>query len=161
MRINTHPLRSVIATAVAITTCSSAVPALAGAPQAVTISTTVTFPDFDSMGFGTFSATGPICTTGTFRGVREALGIGPAAFNVNSLTEFVCDDNSGTFVIRVHPQANARPKGGFDLNGPWAIWGKGTGDYAGMSGHGEFGVILDWSADPLTGQETYVGFVTL
>jgi hypothetical protein len=160
MRIDTHPLRLVLATAVAIAASWSALPALAGTPQAVTISTTITFPEFDSLGFGTFTATGPICTSGTFSGVREALGVGPAAFNVNSLTEFVCDDNSGSFVIHLHPQANARPKGGFDLDGPWATWGKGTGDYASMSGHGEFGVVLDWSADPLTGQETYVGFVT-
>ena len=158
MRTNTH--RFVLATALAIATSWSALPALAGTPQAVTISTTVIFPDFDSLGFGTFTATGPICTSGTLRGVREALGIGPAAFNVNSLTEFVCDDNSGSFVIHLHPQANARPKGGFDLVGPWAIWGKGTGAYATMSGHGDFGVVIDFSADPLTGQETYVGFVT-
>ena len=161
MRNDTHPLRCVLATAVAIATCWGAAPALADTPQAVTISTTITFPDFDSLGFGTFTATGPICSSGTLRGVREALGIGPAAFNVNSLTEFVCDDNSGSFVIHVHPQANPRPKDGFDLDGPWSIWGKGTGDYATMSGHGDFGVVIDFSADPLTGQETYVGFVTL
>ena len=137
----------------------TATPVLADAPQAVTIVTNITFdPDL----YGTFEATGPICSTGTLSGVDEHLAEGPAAFNVNATTLFVCDDNSGTFVIRLHPQGNARPKDGFTLNGPWDISGNtGTGAYAKLSGHGEFGVVLDFSADPLTGVETFVGFVTL
>ena len=92
---------------------------------------------------GTFVATGPICSTGTFSLVSEVIAIGPAAFNVNAVEQFVCDDNSGTFFIRLHPQASARPKDGFDLNGPWSVWGKGTGDYESLAGHGEFGVVFD------------------
>jgi hypothetical protein len=65
------------------------------------------------------------------------------------------------FILRLHPQANARPREGFDLSSPWAVWGKGTGGYASLAGHGDFGVVLDFSANPLTGSETYVGFVTL
>jgi len=80
---------------------------------------------------------------------------------VNALTEFVCDDNSGSFTLRLHPQANARPKDGFALNGPWSVWGKGTGAYGSLSGHGEFGVVFDEESDPLEGAETYVGFVAL
>jgi hypothetical protein len=123
----------------------------------VTITTHVVFnPDAD----GTFTATGPICTTGTLYLVDAHFGVGPAAFNVNALHEFVCDDNSGTFVLRLHPQGNSRPKDGFDLNGPWSVWGKGTGAYENLSGHGDFGVVFDVSTDPLEGEETYVGFVT-
>jgi hypothetical protein len=93
--------------------------------------------------------------------VSEVFAIGPAAFNVNAVQLFVCDDNSGTFTLRLHPQASGRPKNGFALNGPWSVWGKGTGDYAKMGGYGEFGAVFDFNTDPLEGQETYVGFVTL
>lgn len=127
-------------------------------PQAVTITTQVVFnPQIN----GTFVATGPICSTGSLHFVDEHLAIGPAAFNVNALTQFVCDDNSGTFILRLHPQANGRPKDGFALNGPWSVWGKGTGNYKSLSGHGEFGVVFDANSDPLEGEETYVGFVNL
>lgn len=158
MNNKTPPFLSLVVAATAIAASSGAVPVLADVPQAVTITTQVVFNPNTQ---GTFTATGPICATGTLNVVREVVAVGPAAFNVNSLTEFVCDDNSGTFFLRIHPQANSRPKDGFDLNGPWSVWGKGTGDYESLSGHGDFGVVLDWSADPLEGQETYIGFVTL
>jgi hypothetical protein len=134
-----------------------ATPVFAEAPQAVTITTTVVFNPNTS---GTFVATGPICASGTVEFVDEVVTSG-SAFNVNALQRFVCDDSSGSFILRLHPQANARPREGFDLSGPWSVWGKGTGDYASLAGHGDFGVVLDFSADPLTGTETYVGFVTL
>jgi hypothetical protein len=158
MKTNTRPVRFVLATGVAIALSCVATPLLAGTPQAVTITTQVAF---DPQISGTFVATGPICSTGTLHFVDEAIGSGPAAFNVNALTQFVCDDNSGTFTLRLHPQANARPKDGFALNGPWSVWGKGTGAYGSMSGHGEFGVVFDENSDPLEGVETYVGFVNL
>lgn len=158
MKTNTRPIRSVLATGMAIALSCVAAPLLAGTPQAVTITTQVVF---DPQISGTFVATGPICSTGTLHFVDDAIGSGPAAFNVNALTQFVCDDNSGTFTLRLHPQANARPKDGFALNGPWSVWGKGTGAYRSLSGHGEFGVVFDESSDPLEGVETYVGFVNL
>ena len=46
------------------------------------------------------TATGPICSTWTVIFVDDAIGSGPAAFNVNGLTRFVCDDNSGSFILR-------------------------------------------------------------
>lgn len=104
----------------------------------------------------------PSAPQGTVSLVDVHIGEGPAAFNVNARQLFVCDDNSGTFVIRLLPQANGRPKDGFTSNGPWAISGNtGTGAYTKLSGHGEIGVVVDFSADPLTGVETYIGFVTL
>ena len=136
----------------------AAAPLLADAPLAVTIATHVEFnPDV----YGTFVATGPICPTGTVNFVDDVVGSGPAAFNVNGTVRFICDDNSGSFVLRVHPQAASRSKDGFDLAGPWSVWGKGTGAYEGLAGHGDFGVVFDFNNNPLTGEETYVGFVTL
>jgi hypothetical protein len=158
MKTKIRPIRSVLATGIAIAISSAATPLMADVPQAVTITTQVVFnPETN----GTFVATGPICSTGTLFAVDGVFAIGPAAFNVNGLQEFVCDDNSGTFILRLHPQANGRPKDGFALNGPWSVWGKGTGNYASLSGHGEFGVVFDENSDPLEGEETYVGFVTL
>jgi hypothetical protein len=158
VNMKTRPIRPVVATGIAIALSCAATPLLAAAPQAVTITTQVVFnPEIN----GTFVATGPICSTGTVHFVDDVIGIGPRAFNVNALTEFVCDDNSGSFALRLHPQANGRPKDGFALNGPWSVWGKGTGAYSSLSGHGEFGVVFDEESDPLEGVETYVGFVAL
>ena len=158
MKTNTRPIRFALATGVALALSCAAAPLLADTPQAVTITTQVVF---DPNVSGTFAATGPICSTGTVLYVDDVAAIGPAAFNVNGLSQFICDDNSGTFTLRLHPQANARPKDGFALNGPWSVWGKGTGAYSSLSGHGEFGVVFDQNSDPLEGEETFVGFVTL
>lgn len=158
MKTRTRPTSPVLGIAIALAVTGVAAPALAGPPQAVTITTHV---EFNPEIFGTFEASGPVCSTGRVVGVDEVDAIGPAAFNVNAVTRFVCDDNTGTFVLRLHPQANARPKDGFDLDGPFSVWGKGTGKYGSLAGHGWFGVVLDWSVTPLAGTETYVGFVTL
>ena len=66
---------------------------------------------------------------GTVSLVDAHIGEGPAAYNVNVRQLFVCDDNSGSFVIRLLPQGNARPKDGFTFNGPWAISGN-TGTFS-------------------------------
>jgi len=153
------PFVSQLGVGIVVVASCTATPVLADAPQAVTIVTHLTFaPD----AYGSFEATGPICSTGTVSLVDGHFAEGPAAFNVNVTQLFVCDDNSGTFVIRLHPQANGRPRDGFTFYGPWAISGNtGTGAYSKLSGRGEIGAVVDFSADPLTGMETYVGFVTL
>jgi hypothetical protein len=158
-----RPLISQLAAGIVVVVSCAATPVLADTPQAVTIVTQLTF--YPDTTIGTFEATGPICASGTVTTVNLVdvhIGEGPAAFNVNARALFVCDDNSGSFVIRLHPQGNARPKDGFTFNGPWAIVGNtATGAYKTLSGHGEFGVVVDFSVEPLTGSETYVGFVTL
>ena len=155
MKTHARPIRSILAAAMGIALSCAATASLADAPQAVVITTQVVFnPDVN----GTFVATGPICSTGTVSHVSAVFGPGP---NVNALASFTCDDNSGSFILRLHPQFNARPKDGFDANGPWSVWGKGTGAYSGLAGSGEFGVAVDENSDPLEAAETYVGFVTL
>lgn len=157
MKTQARPIPSILATAIGITLSFAATASFADAPQAVTITTQVVFnPDTD----GTFVATGPICSTGTVSLVK--IVIPEKSPNVNAVHRFTCDDNSGSFNIRLHPQFNARPKeNGFDANGPWSVWGKGTGDYSRLSGYGDFGVVVDEESDPLEATETYVGFVTL
>ena len=156
MKTQARPIRSILATAVGIASSFAATAALGDAPQAVTITTQVVFnPDIS----GTFVATGPICSTGTVGHVSAVFSAGP---NVNALARFTCDDNSGSFDIRLHPQLDIRPKDGFDAIGPWSVWGKeGTGAYSGLTGSGEFGVVVDENTDPLEATETYVGFVTV
>lgn len=153
-----RPITSGMYVALALAVTGVAGPALAGAPQAVTITTQVVF---NPSTYGTFTATGPICPTGIVELVDEHFGIGPAAFNVNARQRFTCDDNSGSFVIRLHPQGNFRPREGFDLDGPFSVVGKGTGAYADLSGSGWFGVVFDPGSDPLSATETYIGFVIL
>jgi hypothetical protein len=138
-------------------TCVGA-PAFAGPPQAITIVSHVTY---DPGVTGTFTATGPICPSGLISEVSAVLAEGPTVIIVNEVARFDCDDNSGSFMIRLSAQDNGRRTEGFTHEGPWSVWGKGTGAYKRMSGHGDFGVVVNFDTDPLTGEETYVGFVSL
>ena len=152
---NSRPFVSQLAVGIFVVASCAATPVLADTPQAVTITTQVVF---DPDASGTFVATGPICSTGTVSTVSAVFSAGP---NVNALASFTCDDNSGSFILRLHPQFDVRPKAGFDADGPWSVWGKGTGAYRSLSGYGDFGVQVDENSDPLEATETYVGFVTL
>lgn len=143
--------------AAAISGALAPIPALAEAPQAVTITTQVVFNPSIS---GTFTASGPVCASGVIELVSEKVTSGNA-FNINTQTRFVCDDNSGSFVLRYHPQVVGRDSEGFDLDGPWSVSpGLGTGTYENLRGSGWFGVVLDWTTDPLEAVETFVGFMT-
>jgi hypothetical protein len=128
----------------------------AAVPQAIIIKTHIAFLP---LGEGTFTATAPLCASGTFRATDSGFFITNRPHQYTGRAEYTCDDNSGTFIIQLHPQFHADPV--FTVNGPWSIWGKGTGRYAGLSGHGDFGAIIDVSHDPLIGEETFIGFVEL
>ena len=152
--------------AVGLVLAAATTVAMAGAPQAVTITRQVVFGQPDAI-FDFQVDHGPICPgsrSGFARRVSQVVGGGGPTLLVNAVYEFTCYDNSGTFFIRLHPQFNGRPRD-FNLAGPWSIWGKGTGDYATMSGYGEFGVVTYDipNTDPVQrgGDETYVGFVNL
>ena len=82
MKRNARPIRSILATAIGIAWSLAATASLADAPQAVTIETDLVFNPGSTV--GTFVATGPICPTGTVNSLTEAVGEGPAAFNVNA-----------------------------------------------------------------------------
>lgn len=96
-----RPFVSRLAVWIVLVAACAATPVLADAPRAVAIVTHLTFePDTT---YRTFEATGPICSTGTVSLVDAHFAEGPAAYNVNVRQRFVCDDNSGTFVIRPLP----------------------------------------------------------
>jgi hypothetical protein len=133
---------------------------LAAAPaahaQETTITTAITFPE-EGAPFGTFTATEPLCPSGTF--VDEFIGGGGdfrsgrfySAFTIRKV--LTCDDGSGTFTIQFHPQFNPTTPESCDQAGPFAVIG-GTGDYATLSGHGDFCVF---GASENTAIETFTG----
>lgn len=133
---------------------------LATAPAAYaqepTITTDITFPE-EGEPFGTFTATEPLCPSGTF--VDEFVGGGGAFasdkffYSAFTIRKFLtCDDGSGTFTILFHPQLNPTTPESCAQAGPFAVVG-GTGDYATVSGHGDFCVFAD--GDRFT--ETFTG----
>lgn len=145
--------------------CLSAIATVqADAPRPVVIETQVVFAPLAE---GTFTATAPLCTSGTFRTLEVVLN--PSLLYGHGFTakaEYVCDDNSGTFIIQLHPQSGANLAGGtrepvFTVAGPWSFVPGGTGRYAKISGHGDFGVVIDLEQDPWTGEESFTGFVQL
>lgn len=122
------------------------------APQPVVIQTQVTFVPLAE---GTFTASAPLCSSGTFRAIH--LVSNPSvAHGWMARHEYTCDDNSGSFVLQLHPHATTDPA--FTVAGPWSVLA-GTGRYAKLSGHGDFGVVIDFNQDPWTGEESFVGFV--
>jgi hypothetical protein len=135
--------------------------AQADAPQPVVIQTQVVFLPLPE---GTFTASAPLCASGTFRAV--SLVSNPSvAHGWTARHEYTCDDNSGTFIIQFHPQAGKNyaqnPQPEFTVAGPWQIVEGGTGRYTKLTGHGDLGVVIDFSTEPWTGEETFVGFVQL
>jgi hypothetical protein len=96
--------------------------------------------DFTSEEPPTFTATGPLCATGTFedevvgdrvRGHPDTTG----KFNLLIRTVFTCDDGSGTFFAQKHVFITLNEDGSASNTGPITFSG-GTGDYTSLSGHG-------------------------
>jgi hypothetical protein len=103
----------------------------------------------DTVDFGTgaraFTATGPLCASGTYADDIVAFGA-PAAPSVpHSLTNdgasvvirtvFTCADGSGTFNGLKHFRLTFSSDTSFTTSGQLELKG-GTGAYAGLSGHG-------------------------
>ena len=111
-------------------------PASAAAPVPFTIADEV---NFDS-GVFTFTATSPLCASGTFvddvkvsafaRSAQARSGGGVLLIR----SVYTCDDGSGTFKMLKHLQLTFTETG-FTTDGPIEILG-GTGAYAGITGHG-------------------------
>jgi hypothetical protein len=111
-------------------------PAAAAAPVPFTMADEVDF----GAGVFTFTATGELCASkgvcrrrerSRVRAVRAgALRRG----NVLIRSTYTCDDGSGTFEMLKHLHL-AFTASGFTTAGPVQILG-GTGDYAGITGHG-------------------------
>jgi hypothetical protein len=119
--------------------------ALAVAPAAYAqepaIVTDITFPEVGEP-FGTFTALDPLCPSGTFVDEFVAGGGFPSgrSHGVTVRKTLTCADGSGTFTILFHPQLTRATPAGCEEAGPFAVVG-GTGDYAKLSGHGDFCLV--------------------
>jgi hypothetical protein len=125
--------------------------AVATTPTPITITVLADFSG--SVPQGTFTATAPLCSRGTFVSEPIAGGGGPVASAFTGLQHFSCDDASGTFTIQFHPQVHPPD---FIDHGPWAALG-GTGAYDGLRGGGDF-TLLGFTS-PTTAVATFTGEV--
>ncbi len=97
-------LRRLVVLAVALAVAMAmALPAGATPPSAVTIEVDTLFA-----GTGTFTATGPavddgvVCATGeTFDVFGKVSGMGKKGVNIQVVKEFTCDDDSGSFFVKL------------------------------------------------------------
>jgi hypothetical protein len=116
--------------------------------------------DFET-GVFTFTATEPLCPSGTFEddvAVEAVAHSGQARSGGENLlirSTFTCDDGSGTFDMLKHVFI-AFAEDGFTSTGPVQIIG-GTGDYEGITGHG----VDVGAAAGGTGMGHITGFVVL
>jgi hypothetical protein len=141
-------------------TFASGSAAAAGPPGGVTIVSHVTFNP-DGPNFGDFTATGAavdsgsICASGSF----VDIGIRFAGFQsdrgivqLQVIKEFTCDDDSGSFVVKLQIQAN------FDTgieSFRWVVLG-GNGDYASLHGGGGGSTVPN---PPIGNINSYGGFL--
>ena len=117
--------------------------------------------DFET-GVFTFTATEPLCPSGTFEddvSVEAFAHSGQARSGGGNLlvrSTFTCDDGSGTFDMLKHVFLTFGEGDSFTNTGPVQIIG-GTGDYEGIIGHG---VDVGATAGGI-GMGTITGFVVL
>jgi len=114
-----------------------ALPTTAGATPPAPVTITVVADFSGAVPQGTFNATLPLCSSGTFVSEPIAGGGGPVASAFTGLQHFSCDDASGTFTIQFHPQVHPPD---FMDHGPWSVLG-GTGAYDRLHGSGNFTLI--------------------
>jgi non-ribosomal peptide synthetase component E (peptide arylation enzyme) len=109
----------------------------------------------------TFTATGPLCPSGTFADDVKVFAPNPESSGIDSSgtlnllirTVYTCDDGSGTFNAVKHVFITFT-ENGFTNTGPIQLLG-GTGDYTGLSGHG----VNNGTRTGDTGVGTISGFV--
>jgi hypothetical protein len=115
--------------------------------------------DFDPGGGETFASSHPLlCPTGeAITDFERGAGNFNAAGSFHLTKEIVCDDGSGTFVIRVDAGTNFVTGGG--TTGGWSVVpGSGTGDYAGLKGGGAV-VGINGDGAPIDLVDHYTGWL--
>jgi hypothetical protein len=86
----------------------------------------------------TFTATGPLCSSGTVEDTVVTVAGGRSGqpkIELLITTVYTCADGSGTLDMRKHVFITFNPDGSFTNEGPVQMVG-GTGAYAGLNGHG-------------------------
>ena len=128
---------------------------LARAPEVITIDI-----DFDA-GPERFTTDSPLlCPSGdAFTDFERGAGnfVTAGTFHLTKL--LVCDDGSGSFVIRVDAASNFVTGGG--TNGGWSVVpGSGTGNYVGIKGGGSV-VGVNSASQPIDLTDHYYGSLRL
>ena len=99
---------------------------------------TITDHDDFVSGVNTFTATGPLCPSGTFvDDTRVFAGHPDSSGQINLLvrTVYTCDDGSGSFNTLRQVSITLGPDASFISTGPIQLLG-GTGAFTGLAGHG-------------------------
>lgn len=120
--------------AVAIAGAASVTPAEAAAQVPFSISEQINV----TTGAATFTATGPLCPSGTFADTvlnLSAFNAPQLKLNVLISTAYTCADGSGTFTMLKHVFIQFNPDFSSTNTGPIQILG-GTGAYTDLLGHG-------------------------
>ena len=136
--------------------------ASATTPEQVTFEGPAFFAGPDA-GTGFFTATGPavdsgaMCPGGTvadmYTKAAPNMGQSPNGVNLQIVKEFTCDDDSGTFLIKLQVRITDYPI----FN--WVVV-DGTGDYEGLKGNGDgYGAYPLFGPDPepIGVQDVYEG----
>jgi len=126
----------------------------AAAPVPFTITEQVNF----ATGFNTFTATGPLCPSGTFiDDVRVFAGHPESTDMLNLLirTVYTCDDGSGSFFALKHVFITFVDEDSITNTGPIQLLG-GTGAYTQLVGHG----VDNGASTGDTGVGQISGFIT-
>ena len=127
-------IRLVALALVFVAPLGAAAAAKAAAPVPFTITEQVNF----ATGFNTFTATGPLCPSGTFvDDVRLFAGHPDSTGRVNLLirTVYTCDDGSGSFFALKHVFITVVGENSITNTGPIQLL-HGTGAYTDLVGHG-------------------------
>jgi hypothetical protein len=122
---------------------ASTAPALAAAPTnpeggALAPFTISDHVEFAPPGASTFTATGPLCPSGTFVDDTQVIAGHPdtsGQIKLLNRTVYTCDDRSGTFNSLRQILITLGPDGSFTSTGPIQLLG-GTGAFTDLTGHG-------------------------
>lgn len=134
-------------------------PVSAAAPEAVTITSNMTFPGQDQPNFGDFTATGPavtaglICSSGDVFDIRYVFGgfQSDRGVQIQVVKAFVCDVTGDTIYIKL--QVHVNPDGTESFT--WVVL-DGTGPYAKLAGSGPGATI---NQTPGGNTNIYSGFL--
>lgn len=139
-----RPRRLLFLAALAASIAAVAPTIAASAPAKITMVLTGFTPVDDSVEhYGTFTASPPLCPTGTWimDGVRHHT--------------FTCDDGSGTFPAFYYGEPWERSGG----SSSWKIAAAGTGRFVNLRGSGTANVVIVQTGDPIKFQATWQGTV--